>query len=75
MSTTRDPRVPILLWPFYLVWRMVSLVLEAVGRIACVVIGFALLAVGIAVSLTVIGAPLGVPLAAIGTLLLLRAFF
>jgi hypothetical protein len=54
---------------------MVSFVLEAVGRVACVVLGFALLAAGVAVSLTVIGAPLGVPLAAVGTLLLLRAFF
>ncbi len=75
MSTAQERRIPILLWPFYLVWRMVSFVLEVVGRAACVVIGFVLLAVGIVVSLTVIGVPLGVPLAAIGTLLLLRAFF
>ena len=75
MSTTRERHVPFLLWPFYLVWRMVSFVLEAVGRVACVVLGFALLAAGGAVSLTVIGVPLGIPLAAVGTLLLLRAFF
>ena len=75
MSTAQGRRVPILLWPFYLVWRMVSFVLEAVGRVACVLLGFVLLAIGITVSLTMVGIPLGVPLAAIGTLLLLRAFF
>ncbi len=75
MSTTQQRRIPILLWPFYLVWRMVSFLLEAVGRVACVVLGFALLATGIAVSLTFVGVPIGIPLAAIGTLLLLRAFF
>ena len=75
MSTAQGRRVPILLWPFYLVWRMLSFVLEAVGRVACVVLGFVLLAVGILVSMTLVGAPLGVPLVAVGTLLLLRAFF
>jgi hypothetical protein len=75
MSTAQERRVPIFLWPFYLAWRLVSFVLEAVGRLACVVLGFSLVAVGIVVSLTVVGVPIGVPLAAIGTLLLLRAFF
>jgi len=75
MSTAQQRRIPILLFPFYLVWRMLSFVVEAVGRVACVVLGFTLLAIGIAVSLTLVGAPIGIPLAAIGTLLLLRAFF
>ncbi len=75
MSTAQERRVPILLWPFYLVWRMVSFVLEAVGRVACGVLGFVLLAVGIALSLSLVGVPLGIPMAAVGTLLLLRAFF
>jgi hypothetical protein len=75
MSTTQQRRVPILLWPVYFVWRMVSFVLEAVGRVACVVLGFILLATGIVVSLTLVGVPIGIPLAAIGTLLMLRAFF
>ncbi len=75
MSTAQQRRIPILLLPFYLVWRMLSFVVEAVGRVACVVLGFTLLAIGIAVSLTLVGAPIGIPLAAIGTLLLLRAFF
>ena len=75
MSTAEERPIPILLLPFYFLWRMVSFVVEAVGRVACVVLGFTLLATGIVVSLTVIGVPIGIPLAAIGTLLLLRAFF
>jgi membrane protein YqaA with SNARE-associated domain len=68
-------RVPWFLWPFYAVWRLLTFVLEAVGRVLCAVLGVALMAVGLVVSLTVVGAPLGVPLSIVGFLLLVRAFF
>ena len=39
------------------------------------VLGIALMVVGLVISLTVVGAPVGLPLAIVGFLLLLRAFF
>ena len=67
--------VPWYLWPFHAVWRLVTFVLRTTGRLVCGVLGLALLVVGVVVSLTVVGAPIGVPLAILGVLLLVRALF
>jgi len=75
MSHSDDRHVPILLWPFYAIWRFVTFVLKVVGRILCGVLGIALMIAGVAVALSVVGAPLGIPLAALGFLLLIRAVF
>ena len=73
MGNDRD--VPILLWPFYAIWRLLTLVLELVGRLLCGVIGIGLMIAGIAITITVLAAPIGIPLAAVGFLLLVRAIF
>jgi hypothetical protein len=75
MSRKQSRRVPFLLWPFYALWRLVTFVLLTTGRLLCVLLGLILVAVGVAVTLTVLGAPLGVPLALLGFLLLARAIF
>ena len=67
--------VPLLLWPFYAVWRLLTLILGLVGRLFAGVLGFALMVAGIAVAVTVVGAPLGIPIAIFGFLLLVRALF
>jgi hypothetical protein len=75
MNTTTERAVPVLLWPFVMVWTFVGFVLRAVGRIICAVLGLALMATGVALTLTVLGAIVGIPLAAFGLLLLARALF
>jgi hypothetical protein len=70
-----DQKVPVLLWPFYAIWRLVTLVLKLVGRFLCAIMGLALMAVGVTVTFTVIGAPVGIPIAVFGFLLLVRAIF
>ena len=75
MSEPRENSVPLLLWPFYAIWRFVTFVLVLVGRLLCALLGIGLIAAGVAVSLSVIGAVLGIPLAALGFLLLVRALF
>jgi len=70
-----DRDVPILLWPFYAIWRLLTFVLEVVGRLLCALIGLALMAAGTAITITVLAAPLGIPIAAVGFLLLVRAIF
>lgn len=70
-----DRNVPLLLWPFYAVWRLLTLVLELVGRLVCALIGLTLIAAGVAASLSIIGAIAGIPLASLGFLLLVRSIF
>lgn len=75
MDDADERRVPWLLWPLYALWRLLSLILEATGRLVLAVLGIVLMVVGLVVSLTVVAAPIGLPLAVLGLLLLLRAFF
>lgn len=67
--------VSILLWPFYATWRLLTMILAGLGRLLCGLLGLAIMGVGVGVSLTVIAAPIGVPLAVFGFLLMVRALF
>jgi len=75
MSDSSDNHVPILLWPFYAIWRLLTFVLEFIGRLLCALLGIGLMIAGVAITLSIIGAPVGIPLASIGFLLLVRAIF
>ncbi len=75
MSTSSERRVPILLWPFYALWRLLTWVLTTIGRLLCALLGLVLMAAGIAISLSVVAAPIGIPIAAFGFLLIVRALF
>ena len=70
-----ESRVSWFLWPFHAVWRLVSFILSATGRLLCAVLGIVLMVVGSTVTLTIVGAPLGIPLILLGVLLLVRALF
>ncbi len=70
-----ERRVPWFLWPAYALWRLLTFILSATGRLVCALLGIALLIVGVTLTLSVVGAPLGIPLAILGFLLLLRAVF
>lgn len=75
IAVMSDRDVPILLWPFYAIWRLLTFVIEMVGRLICALIGLALMAAGTAITITVLAAPIGIPIAAVGFLLLVRAVF
>lgn len=66
---------PWYLWPFAVLWGFVTWILRMTGRIVAIVLGLALMAVGVLISLTIIGAILGLPLALLGFLLVLRGLF
>jgi hypothetical protein len=66
---------PWILWPFVAIWRLVALIVEFTGRLIAVVLGAALMIVGVVVTLTIIGAIVGVPLAILGFLLVMRGLF
>lgn len=75
MSESNENRVPILLWPFYALWRLLTFILKAIGRLLCAVLGLAIMIAGAAITMSVVGAPVGIPLAILGFLLLVRAIF
>ena len=66
---------PWILWPFVALWRLMAMIVEFTGRLVAVVLGAVLMIVGIVVSLTIIGAIVGIPLAILGLLLVLRGLF
>jgi len=68
-------KAPWFLWPFTLVWDLLTTVLELVGRLLCLALGLVLMMVGVFATLTVVGAWVGIPLAVLGLLLLVRALF
>lgn len=67
--------VPWIFWPFAALWDLLTFILRLTGRLLAGVLGFALMAVGLVATLTVVGAPLGIPLVILGFLLMLRSIF
>lgn len=65
----------ILLFPFRLIWRLVTALVNAIGILMGLLVGTLLMAVGILLCFTVIGAFIGVPMAIIGFFILLRALY
>ncbi len=75
MNDSTQSNVPLLLWPFYAIWRLLTFILNIIGRLLCALIGIALMVAGVAIALSIVGAPFGIPLSALGFLLLIRALF
>lgn len=76
MSTKAESKsVPWYLWPFWAIWRLLTIVVELTGRLIAVIIGLVFMIIGTLTSLTVIGAVIGIPLIIIGFLLVLRGLF
>ena len=67
--------VPWFMWPFMAIWNLLALVLNITGRIIAGILGVVLMIVGIAVTVTIVGAPIGIPVAFIGLLLAIRSVF
>jgi hypothetical protein len=68
-------KAPWFLWPLTIVWDVATSILVLVGRIICAALGLALMAVGVMLTMTMVGAWVGVPLATLGMLLMVRALF
>jgi len=68
-------RTPWYLWPFVALWRLVSGILVATGRLVAVILGLVFVLVGAVLSATVVGAIVGVPLILFGGLLVVRGLF
>ncbi len=72
---TNERRVPLLLWPFWAIWRLLAIILSLTGRLVAAVLGLVLMIVGLILTITVLAAPIGIPLIIFGFLLIIRGFF
>lgn len=75
MTGKSTKSVPWYLWPFWAIWMLLTTILEMSGRFLAILIGLVLMLAGVLVSLTLIGAIVGIPLAIVGFLLLVRGIF
>ncbi len=55
--------------------KLLALPFKLAGRLGLLIIGFVLMIVGVIISLTVVGAVVGVPMIIIGLILAIRAVF
>ena len=66
---------PWILWPFVAIWRLIAGIIEVTGRLIAMILGVVFMIVGGILTLTVIGAILGIPLLIFGFMLTIRGFF
>jgi hypothetical protein len=67
--------VPWFLWPFAVIWNLLALTLNIIGRLLAGILGIVLMILGIVMTLTIAGAPIGIPFAIVGLLLVIRSIF
>jgi hypothetical protein len=67
--------MPILLCPFWALWRLVTGILELTGRLVAVILGVVFMLVGALLTALVIPAIVGIPLFVFGFLLTMRGIF
>jgi hypothetical protein len=73
MTTKQKSRL--FLRPFKLVWDLLALILNLIGRLLAGVLGMLLMIFGIIISLELGCAPVGIPFAVFGLLLMIRSIF
>ncbi len=66
---------PWVFWPVVAVWNLVAFILKATGRMVGAILGMVLMVAGIALCFTIVGLPVGIPLAVFGGALMLRSIF
>ena len=75
MTTEKSKSTSLIAGPFVAVWKLLTFILELTGRLVGGIIGLVLMMVGLVLIITVIAAPLGIPLVVIGLLLAIRSIF
>jgi len=68
-------KVPWFLWPFWAIWKLVAGIVAGTGRLVAVILGLVFLIVGGVLTVTVVGAIVGIPFIIFGLLLMLRGLF
>ena len=66
---------PWFLWPFVALFALVGAIVNLVGRFVAILLGLALMVAGVILSLTIVGAVVGIPLMLLGFSLVVRGLF
>ena len=72
MAKKRKKSTPFYLWPFVGLWRLMGFVLRLTGRLTAIMLGLVLMIGGAALTVTIVGAPVGIPFFIVGILLAAR---
>jgi len=75
MTATNRCAVGWFAWPFVAVWQLLGFVVVVLLRFCAAILGVGLMVLGIGLTMTVAAAPIGIPFAILGLLLLLRSVF
>jgi hypothetical protein len=75
MTAIHRKHVPWYLWPFWAVWKLVVGIVAGTGRLVAVILGLVFLIVGVVLTVTVVGAIVGIPFSIFGLLLIVRGLF
>lgn len=67
--------IRVLTWPFRIVWSLVGVLFLAVGKLVTLLLGLTFTGVGIALTCTIVGAVVGIPLIIFGAVTMVRSLF
>ena len=68
-------KTPWFLLPFTAIWNLIAYLVSLLGRLMAIGLGLALMVLGVLVTLTIVGAIVGVPIFAFGALLVIRGLW
>ncbi|GAB4534532.1 MAG: hypothetical protein Fur0018_24420 [Anaerolineales bacterium] len=71
----KERHIPWFLLPFVWVWELIAWVIGLTGRLLAAVLGVVFMGVGLLLTVTLVAAPIGIPLLIFGFLLMLRSIF
>ena len=75
MSRTARSSAPWIFWPVAALWDLIAALLRLTGRVVGFAVGLVLLVLGGLLTITVVLAPIGVPVLIVGFLMMIRAVF
>lgn len=64
-----------ILWPFMLIFNLISGIINLTGRFIGIVLGMVLMMLGLVATITIIGGIIGIPLIIFGFLLMIKSIF
>jgi len=68
-------KIPLLLWPVVLLWRLATFVATLTGIVMALMLGFVLMVIGLALTSSLVGGVIGIPMFLFGLLLLVRGLY
>jgi hypothetical protein len=73
--TKRKRTTSCLLWPFVALIKLVAGIVSLTGRLLAVLLGLVIFIAGALLTLTIVGAVIGIPLATFGIMLMVRGLW